>query len=160
MKNLYDILEIPPDADLHKIRLAYISHLEQIDHSEAKCVGSEAAVRLHAVKEAYGILSSDVRRKRYDSKLRQHAALPLAPVQPEKTSWGFAAILVMLLTGGSFHYYHQKAEDHARGELNAARAEANARRAQSAFVEERSVIDMDVRALVNSAEFPPSAAHR
>lgn len=160
MKNLYEILDIPPDADKQKIRLAYISHLEQIDHSEANRTGSEAAVRLHAVKEAYGILSSDVRRKRYDGKLRQYAAFSSVQAQPEKTSWGWTAVLVALLTAGSFHYYHQKVEEQARIDLNAARAEANARRAQSAFLEERAVVDINARSWTGSSGFDHGATQR
>lgn len=160
MKSLYEILEISPDADTQQIRLAYISHLKQIDHAQANCVGSEAAVRLHAVKEAYGILSSDVRRKRYDSKLRRTAVVSPVPAMPEKASWGWPAMLMLLLTAGSFYYYHQKLEEQVRADLNVARAEANARRAQSAILEERAVIDTQARSWTNSTDSVHGVAQR
>lgn len=56
----------------------------------------------------------------------------------EKCSWILPAILCLLLTAGSFYYYHQKIARESRIELKAIRADASLRRAYLTALQEQA----------------------
>jgi curved DNA-binding protein CbpA len=68
MNTLYDLLGVSPDATLTQIELAFRRSLAAHLARNGMQPGREQS-HLQAIKAAYGVLSSPVRREFYDHKL-------------------------------------------------------------------------------------------
>jgi formylglycine-generating enzyme required for sulfatase activity/uncharacterized protein YjbI with pentapeptide repeats len=72
--NLYDVLQIRPDASAEVIRAAYKA-LAALNHPD-RDRSPEAAARFGQVQLAYETLSDDVRRARYDAEQQSNGVKP------------------------------------------------------------------------------------
>lgn len=70
MKNLYDILGVPQNADREEIKRAY-RKLSKKYHPDIKPGDREAAEIFAQVSEAYSILQDTEKRRRYDLSLKR-----------------------------------------------------------------------------------------
>ena len=65
----YDLLEVPPHADLAEITSAFLRISRELGSGNSPLGDGEAAFRLKLVKHAYDVLSSPSRRSDYDAGL-------------------------------------------------------------------------------------------
>ena len=96
-KSLYTILGIRPDASADQIEHAYAELLHQLKDGVDTNPGSDARVRLIAVKEAYSVLSNPVARQMYNQKLFAPQTVGAAPeivIEPSNT-WSIVKLLVI-----------------------------------------------------------------
>lgn len=126
--NYYEILEIHPKASKEVVKAAYKS-LMQRHHPDKNPDNAEAARHAALIAQAYGVISDENQRSRYDLELREQAATATAaarapdnyPVQPlrktppnrqaaEKTSdWhAWLLISVILLCGALILFLAQE----------------------------------------------------
>ena len=73
--NLYDVLQIRPDASAEVIRAAYKA-LAALNHPD-RDRSPEAAARFGQVQLAYETLSDDVRRAQYDAEQQSSGGKPV-----------------------------------------------------------------------------------
>ncbi len=72
MENLYRVLGVPEDAAEDDLKLAY-RKLAKKYHPDANPGDRECEKRFQAINEAYSILSSPEKRKKYDAEYRRRA---------------------------------------------------------------------------------------
>ncbi len=70
MENLYRVLGVPEDAAEDDLKLAY-RKLAKKYHPDANPGDRECEKRFQAINEAYSILSSPEKRKKYDAEYRR-----------------------------------------------------------------------------------------
>ncbi len=73
MENLYRVLGVPEDAAEDDLKLAY-RKLAKKYHPDANPGDRECEKRFQAINEAYSILSSPEKRKKYDAEYRRFRA--------------------------------------------------------------------------------------
>lgn len=144
-KNLYEILEVGPNATAEMVSAAYRFQCERLE--VAKRDPETAAVLRQAVDEAYHTLSNPHARGRYDLKIRQPVFVASAVTIDDSSwfarNWMWLTIVVAIVGGGGYFYDRNKKERMAaeqklaeqKGALERERAERaaeDARRAAAA----------------------------
>ncbi len=129
MATLYEILGLGRNATAEQVDQGFLVQSEKIKASEPDA--DAARVRLHAIREAYDILSSPSRRQAYDSKLDRPAAVSYEVVEAAAVPWAKIGIGVVLLGALVFGYQKKVESDVRRAALaqQALIAKAEAERA-------------------------------
>jgi len=130
MTTLYEILGLGQRATAEQVKQAYILQSEKVKNEDQTPERHKA--QLMAVKEAYSVLSSPVRRQAYDDKLNKTNQVNYEVVDTNPLPWvQILLITAALLAGGIYFYKNQ--ENKARVEqlaLEAAKAKADAETAK------------------------------
>lgn len=151
MRTLYDVLGVSSSASNEQIEAAYHFALNSLGRNGASKSPEEEAIRAKAIKEAYAVLSTPMRRDAYDAKLRARQAPAVSsPVETDGLPWGKIAIaLFVLLIGVVYAYKSQVDEAKAETErlaIEAAKAKADAEQAAlQAKEEEARLIEQRLR---------------
>lgn len=140
MTTLYEILGLSQNATVEQIDQAYILQTEKLKN-ESKSPEVEA-LKLKAIKEAYYVLSSPVRRQSYNDKLFSAKQLTYETIETTSSPWLKIALLSAALLGGGIYYYKQ--ESKARAEqiaMEAAKAKAEADKAAALAAAEQANLE-------------------
>lgn len=134
MKTLYDLLGIERQATLPQIEQGYRHTLDAYLARQGMQQPEEEQHHLRAIAEAYRLLASPDRRRRYDQKLmeRQHARH--AAIQGGGIAWGVLLVSALLLIGAGC-YYDKVQRDKVRL-ASAAKAKADVLRGAGVAAEE------------------------
>ncbi len=130
MATLYEILGLGQRATLEQVEQAFILQSEKLQNEGLS--SEQDAFKLRAVKDAFAILSSPVRRKAYDDKLNKASQITYEVVETSPLPWLKILLLSAVLLGGGIYFYKVQ-ENKARAELLAlevAKAKAEAQAAQ------------------------------
>lgn len=141
MKTLYDVLGLSRTASAAQIEQAYRFHLDNLDKDSAS--PEDGVIRGKALREAYTVLSSELRKKEYDLKLSAKEQITYQVV--EKASgppWILISVVVAIICGG-FGYYKYEAHraEVERIALEAEKAKAAAELEAKKAAEEQAQLD-------------------
>ncbi len=129
-QDLYEVLEIPPNANDTWIRRAYDRKRQEIAQ-DATLSGADRQAIQQAVDNAFSILSNPATREKYDSELL--AVQTPAPVQVKKSGLSTARVLIyggavaLLIGTGYVLWKRANFEEQQRIEQERAAAEVAAR---------------------------------
>jgi curved DNA-binding protein CbpA len=140
MLNYYQVLGVSQDASDKIIKIAYEGKLKAL--GKAGLSEEETRNEQRLLEQAYVTLSNPAKRSWHDKQLdlEQHAATDAARAR-NRMGWFAAAILAVLLVGGSSYYAVQRIDQRERNRLEELRI-VNARAKEEARVaaeEERMV---------------------
>jgi hypothetical protein len=113
MLNYYQVLGVPHDANDRVIKIAYEGKLKALAKAELSETERRNEERL--LEQAYATLSSDAKRSWHDKQLAledQHAVD--AARARNRMGWFAAAVMALLLVGGSSYYAVQRIDDRER----------------------------------------------
>lgn len=130
MTTLYEILGLGQRATSEQVKQAYILQSEKLKNEDQTPEQNKA--QLMAVKEAYSVLSSSVRRQAYDDKLNKANQVTYEVAETNPLPWLQILLITAALLAGGIYYYKIQ-ENKARVEqlaLEAAKAKADAEKAQ------------------------------
>lgn len=105
MGTLYDVLGLNRQSNAAQIEQGYRTALENLSGGDAQY--EQDIIRAKAIKEAYAVLSSPVRRDAYDAqlKIREQAACPVA--EPYPMPWLPIGLIVLALIAGLAYSSHR-----------------------------------------------------
>ncbi|MBV8667275.1 MAG: DnaJ domain-containing protein [Burkholderiaceae bacterium] len=150
MKTLYDVLGVSRTASSAQIEQAYQFCLEEL----ANDMTSESGMlRGKAIREAYAILSSPMRKQDYDMKLRSREQISYQVVENSHSPWMVGAVLGALLICGVVLYKYQAHRAAIEAlELEAEKAKADAEQASSAAAVEQDKLERQQQLLARQAQ--------
>lgn len=135
MQTLYEILGLSRSATEIQIEQAYQVHSDRFK-GEGRLLPEAENIKLRAIEEAYSVLSSPLRRQRYDRTLATRAAPQVVLYdEVEKTPRWFAvfALIGVIAAGG---YLYKRQSDEAR--LAQLRIEAEKAKAQALATQQQA----------------------
>jgi hypothetical protein len=111
-KNLYEILEVAPNATPEMMLAAYNLQSERLKVRASRDPQTAATLRT-AVEEAYRTLSDPHAKARYDLKLRQSVVItPVMTIDDDRSwfarNWVWLAFLALVIGGGGYFYDKNK----------------------------------------------------
>lgn len=146
-KSLYDILEVDSNASPEAIRVAHERLTAKYLLLSEEGTNPETKIRLEAVKEAFLILGSAEKRARYDRNFiaRTHTHPTLQPA-PSSSLWSgttLAAVLILAIGGGWYHYHTQLTEQKIAADRELAEAKTREAAEQARLMIERQRTESD-----------------
>lgn len=125
MLNYYQVLGVPHDASDKIIKIAYEGKLKAL--AKAGLSEDETRNEQRLLEQAYVTLSNPAKRSWHDKQLdaEQHEAADSARAR-NRMGWFAAAVLAILLVGGSSYYAVQRVDERERNRLEELRI-ANAK---------------------------------
>jgi curved DNA-binding protein CbpA len=142
MQTLYDVLGLGGQATEQQIEHAYKLNLDTLTGPDNVENMERNAIRAKAVKEAYSILSSPIRRQNYDANLKKKpVAVSYEIVEKAPFPWMWI-IVGLLIIGATFLYYTQQRQraEIERQAIAAEQAKAEADRAEQEAISEQAKI--------------------
>lgn len=152
MKTLYDILGLERSVNSEQIEQAYQNSINKI--KAAGRSSDQEAIQLQAMKEAYFVLSSPMRRATYDNKLNAPPRVIHEAAETASVPWLKILLVAALLTGGGI-YYQAEQNNKARIvqlALEAEKAKAEAERAAKLAEIEAARLEREEKRELRDAE--------
>lgn len=142
MQTLYDVLGLSRLATQQQIELAHNLNLGLLTGEKNSESVEQNAIRAKAIKEAYSILSSPMRRQSYDATLRSKEQVTYQIVEKAPFPWVKIICGLIVLAACLLFYNQQKNKaEKERKALEAQKAQAEAMQAEQQALAEQTRIE-------------------